>query len=389
MTTYRSARFFRFTSTLVASLVILASPFAARAVCNNGVVDPGDLCVAAPISIWATPSPLVAVIAVDLNADGILDVAAATANRSFVRLGTGGAFGLWSSLTHVGVSFKDIAAGDFDADGDLDLAIADSINNRVLVRWNLGGVNFSAGTPYPVGMQPTRVMAARLNADARADFVVLNDGSNTATVRLAVAGGFAAGVNYTVGDTDDIAIGDCDANGAQDLLYYNGQGTSTQLIARRNNGAGGLAAPLGSSLPLFDPIVGYMEPLAIAAGDLDGDGRADAAVAASQSRLAPATSNGNCTFTASPYGLTWAWSHRIRAVDFDVNGDLDIAAPHGIAPNFSIAFGDGAGNILPYAQTLLPNPGARDIAFGDWNGDGFGDVIVAADAGLFYQRGTP
>lgn len=381
------ARFVR--AAWIASLAVLAPTAAAHAVCSDGVVDAGDLCVAPPVSIWTPPTAVVAVIAADLNADGILDVAAATANRSFVSLGTGAGFGAWSFFTHVGVGFTDVAAGDFDADGDLDLALADSINNRVLVRWNLGGTAFSAGTPVPVGVQPVRVLAARLNADARADFVALNIGSDTATVRLAVAGGFAAGVNYAVGDTDDIALGDCDGNGSQDLLYYVNQGTATQLRARPNNGAGVLAAALGSSLPLFDPVFGYLEPQAIAAGDLDGDGRADATVAATWSRLAPATSNGNCTFTARPYGLTWAWTFRIRAIDFDQNGDVDIAAPHGIGDRYSLAFGDGAGSFLPYDETQLPNPGVHDLAFGDWDGDGFGDVLIAAGTGLLYQRGTP
>jgi hypothetical protein len=208
-------------------------------------------------------------------------------------------------------------------------------------------------------------------------------------VRLAVAGGFAAGVNYPVGDTDDIALGDCDASGRRDLLYYNGQGTAALLIARRNNGAGGLGAPIGSSLPLFDPAVGFMEPQAIAAGDLDGDGLADATVATSWSRLAPATSNGACSFTAQPYGLTWAFTFRIRAIDFDENGDVDIAAPHGIGDRYSLAFGNGAGSFLPYDETQLPSPGVYDLAFGDYNGDGFGDVLIAGNTDLLYQRGTP
>jgi len=389
MTTYRTTRYCRFASSFVASLVVLASPFAARAICNNGVVDAGEICVAPPVSIWAPGAPLVGVISADLNADGILDVAAATSTRSFVRLGTGAGFGAWSFWNQPGVGFRDIAAADFDGDGDLDLALADSIGNQVIVRWNQGGVNFTPGTAFAVGGQPVRVLAARLNADARADFVALNLASDTVTVRLAVAGGFAAGVNYPVGNTDDIALGDCDGSGRRDLLYYNGQGTGTSLIARPNNGAGGLGAPIASALPLFDPAVGYMEPQAIAAGDLDGDGFGDATVASSWSRLAPALSNGACSFTPQPYGLTWAFTFRIRAIDYDENGDMDIAAPHGIGDRYSLAFGNGAGSFLPYDETQLPSPGVYDLAFGDYNGDGFRDVLIAGNTDLLYQRGTP
>ena len=62
------------------------------------------------------------------------------------------------------------------------------MGSQVLVRTNLGGANFTPGINFAVGAQPVRVLAARLNADVRADFVTLNLGPQTATVRLAVAG---------------------------------------------------------------------------------------------------------------------------------------------------------------------------------------------------------
>ena len=68
---------------------------------------------------------------------------------------------------------------------------------------------------------------------------------------------------------------------------------------------------------------------------------------------------------------------------------MDIAAPHGIGDRYSMAFGNGAGSFLPYDETQLPSPGVYDLAFGDYNGDGFRDVLIAGNTDLLYQRGTP
>jgi FG-GAP-like repeat len=376
----------------VASLLTVAVSMPASAICGNGVVDPNEICVAAPTTIWATPTPVVAVAAADLNGDGRTDLASVTANRSGVTLATGAGFGPTATIIHAGVSFRDVAAGDFDGDGDLDLAYVDQPGNRILVRQNLGAGAFDAGAFVGVGVGPIRVLAARLNADARADLVVLNATADTVTVLFGVMGGPPVfGANYAVGDATDIALGDCDGSGLADVLYVNGFGTNALLRARRNNGAGGLLAPVVSSLPLFDPAVGFLNPLAIVSAPLNGDAFADVAVSATQSRLVPATSNAACSFTPGSFTTTWAWSNRLRAVRLDLGVASDIAAPHGVAGAFSVIFGNGAGGFAAGdAEIYQPAiTGAYDLAFGNFNNDTFLDVVSATDIGLVLLRATP
>ena len=357
--------------------------------CGDGAFDAEELCVAAPVNVFATPTPVRTVLAVDFNADSFSDIVAVTGNRILLRLGTATGLGQWRWWQYPGVDFRDVAAGDFDADGDLDIAIADRANDRLLVRWNLGGISFSVPMIVPVGDAPVRVLSARLNADARDDLAVLNVGSQTATILLAAGGGFAA-FGYGVGNTPDIALGDCNGDTQPDLIYVRGQGTATQLHARPNSW-GFLGGPLVSILPLFDPGYGYMSPLSIVSGDLNGDGFDDASVSATMAHLAPATSNGDCHFTAQPFAFTWAWTYRSRMLDFDQNGTLDVAVPHGVAPDWSVAWGDNAGSFNPYAVEHLPavEVSAHDLAFGDFNGDGIRDVLIAGEFGVLLQRGTP
>jgi hypothetical protein len=373
----------------LAAVVTMGHVSAIEAACGDGLFDAEELCVAGAINVLATTAPVRTVLAADVNADSFSDIVAITGDRSYIRLGSGAGPGAWTWRQYAGVNFRDVAAGDFDGDGDLDMAIADMANDRVIVRWNMGAPSFSVGMVVAVGDQPIRVLAARLNADARDDLAVLNVGSQSVTVLLAAGAGFAA-ANYVVGNTPDIALGDCNGDLWIDLLYVNGQGTATQLRARPNSN-GFLAAALASAIPLFDPGLGYLTPLSIVSGDLDVDGVADANLSASHSRLAPATSNGDCTFTPQTLAWTWAWTFRQRTVDLDQNGSLDVAVPHGVGPQFSVAWGNNAGSFNPYAVEHLAAADApiQDLAFGDFNGDGIRDVLVAANQGVLLLRGTP
>jgi hypothetical protein len=370
--------------------------------CGNGVPGAGELCLGLSGSLVIdTEDQAHTVLAVDLDADGDRDLVAMTRQRVWIRYAVPGGFdpavGAWSTA---GAQYRDLAAGDFDGDGDFDLAIADAGTGAALIRRNDGGFTFPHVDTIPVGANPKRILAARLDANVRADLVVLETGASAAVVLLSSGPGFAAPVAYAVGDAPDLALGDCDASGSPDLLYVNGDGTAAALRARRNIG-GVLAAPVGSSLPLYDAVYGYLYDLAIVSTDLDGDSLADAVVSTSDSQLPSATSNGNCTFTPAytPNTLagTYAWAYRLREVDWDVDGRPDIAAPHGllgpppaVGDHWSILFGDGAGAFASGdAVPELPGIGARDLAFLDADGDGDRDVVLAGFDGVVLEHNGP
>jgi hypothetical protein len=256
---------------------------------------------------------------------------------------------------------------------------------------------FSAGTPFAVGGGPRRVLARRLDGDARSDLVVWNADDQTISVLLASGAGFAPAVSYAVGDAVDVALGDADGDLTPDVFYLTGQGAAALMNVRRNPGLGALPAPDVTPFPLVDPVYGGLEPRAIVAAALDGDGLSDAVVSTTWSRLVPGTSNGNGLLTQQATSYTWAWTeNRLRAVDYDANGTVDVATPHVNGPHYSVAWGDGAGSfgdptgLIPYGVEhvggLVTVP-VRDVAFTDLDGDL--DVAIAAGDGVVVQPGGP
>ena len=368
--------------------------------CGDGTPELGqDLCVSTPWLTMPTFTPVLTVLAADVNGDGHADVIAVTAEFSYLRLGTGSGLGAATRRRHAGSTLSDVAVGDFDGDGRPDLALADQGQGTVLVRYNLGGAGFSPGTPFPAGPAPRRVLAARMDGDARDDLVVLDAAAGTASVLLSTGAGFAAPAAYAVGDARDIALGDSDGDATPDLYYLTGQGVAALLNLRRNPGLGALLLEEVSPFPLFSALYGALEPRAIVAGDLDGDALADAVVSTTWSQLVPGTSNGNGFFFQHAYGHTWAWTeNRLRTVDYDGNGTLDVAAPHVFGPQYSVAWGDGTGSFgdptgtIAYGVELLDGlvtVPLNDVAFADLDGDGDLDVVLGTGAGVVVQRGDP
>jgi hypothetical protein len=78
---------------------------------------------------------------------------------------------------------EDIAVADLDGDGKPDLAVVVSgnviagMNGNVSVLPNAGKGAFAPPVPYPVGANPSAIVAADLNGDGKPDLAVANTGS--------------------------------------------------------------------------------------------------------------------------------------------------------------------------------------------------------------------
>ena len=157
---------------------------------NNGAQ--GGFTATGPYTVGTSPSS----IAVgDFNADTYPDLAIAnsgSANVTVLLNNTAGGFAPASySPLAVGNGPSAIAVGSYSVAQLADLAVANETDSTATVLLNqgkAGGFKPAPGSPYPVGMQPVAVAAYDFNGDGHLDLATANSGDGTITTLLHCAG---------------------------------------------------------------------------------------------------------------------------------------------------------------------------------------------------------
>jgi hypothetical protein len=169
-----------------------------------------------PYTVAARPN---GVAVADFDRDGNMDVAVVTAGGTAgVRLGDG-AGGLAGSFTLAIVGeLTDVVVRDIDDDDIPDLLTTDRLNDDVVVWVGVGDGSIAFDAAYPVGLSgfdPAAIDAGDFDRDGNLDVAVANGGHHQITVlqgtgsgRLAMAPGFPlpANLNWNTLLTD-IAVG--------------------------------------------------------------------------------------------------------------------------------------------------------------------------------------
>ena len=255
-----------------------------------------------------------------------------------------------TTSTGVGPS---VTAGDFDGDGDVDLATANSTDNTISILVNDGAGNFAAPVNFAAGDRPLINPPADIDGDGDLDLITTNtvavnldtgiDIGNTISIsRNDGAGNFAAPEVLTVGNgVAGVIAADLDGDGNLDIVTAN-EGSNT-LSVLRNTGSGTFAAPTTLAVGV--------RPIDVVAADLDGDGDLDLSTTnfggASVTVLA---NNGDGTFASGVSFATNEVPSNLAAEDLDGDGDLDLAMLHAF---FTTRSGETGGSTI----SILRNNG--------------------------------
>ncbi|MBX3671753.1 MAG: IPTL-CTERM sorting domain-containing protein [Burkholderiales bacterium] len=154
------------------------------------------------------------------------------------------------------------------------------------------------------------------------------------------------------------------------------------FLARASLGLA-LLAPSSQAAVSYAPAVTYpvgSQPICLAIGDLNGDGRQDLAVCnATSNNVTVLLGSGTGTFAAGVNYAVGSVPVNIALGDLDGDGDLDMAVANRSGTNVSILLNDGAGVFTPAPGSPIAIGAATwGVALGDFNGDGRPDLAVAA-----------
>jgi hypothetical protein len=326
----------------------------------------------ATTSVAASTFPLLAVGS-DFNRDGKQDLTVAYADGTVgILVGAGdGTFSPASPQT-VGAAVSSLEVGDFNGDGNLDVAATS--HNGVSVMLGDGSGNLQPAANYTAGTSPTSVTVGDFNADGLLDLAVANQnctngaspcGAGTVSILLGAGDGtFLTHVDYpSAPGPNSITAGDFNGDGILDLAVAAGNGgVGTQVSILLGNGDGSFQNPVNYGTGT--------NPVAIATADFNNDHKLDLAVVNNAGSISILLGNGDGTFQTNVDYNTGSQPEGSLAVgDFNGDAKLDLAVADNGADTMSVLLGNGDGTFQP--RVSFPT-GQKPVgvAAGDFNGQG-------------------
>jgi hypothetical protein len=321
------------------------------------------------------------VVAADFNNDTMPDLAVVSFDNSTVSVLLGNGNGTFRApqISAAGSYPRALAVGDFDGDGNLDLATANTwtednwIDVSVLLGDGTGRFTPAGGSGYFVYGDPQAMTVGDFNGDGLLDLGVNSNEEMEGQFANVLLGNGDGSFSWTAstylgdGAFGDIAVAAADLNGDgfDDFVTATGLGPTYAHVLLSNNSGGfqnHSSFFLGNYQSLDD------NPAPVAAADLDADGDTDLVV---MDRVLLGDGTGRFSvggYAAGTYGA-------VLLGDFTGDGNLDVAQADWGTVTIRRGQGNGA---FSAAEIFAAHSGPYAIAAADFNGDGRLDVATVS-----------
>jgi hypothetical protein len=332
------------------------------------------------------------IISADLNNDTVPDLATTAGD---ILLGNGdGTFHPAPNPVTGGIS---VAVGDFDGDGNLDLAAITDSSSSVQVLRGHGDGTFTTAGNYPVaglGTYASSVSVGDFTGDGLLDLgvtsnVYFQDGYDP---YYGSWGHFEGSAHVLVGNGDGTFSGPNTTPLGSGYVWkpavadFNGEGIDD--IAAPITDTGGVKVLFGDAGGFFQgpTVLPSSYPSSVASADLDGDLDADLVIASSSSGVGVWLGDGAGGFDSPVFYAPGAAPLTAALADVNGDGKLDIVTTSyarnadGTDTSYiGVLLGKGDGTFhSPIYQYLDPGPGATALTAADFDGDGRPDVALAS-----------
>jgi FG-GAP-like repeat len=323
---------------------------------------------------------------------GAPDLAVANEGSDDVSILLGNGFGQFTAGTPVSVGDapSSIVTGFFNNDSFADLAIASVGGDNIAIRLGDGNGGFSGigAVTTGTGSDPRAIATGDFNGDSKTDLVAANNGSSTVSIQLGDgAGGFgvdASPENVAASAASPVAIAPIQLGGTTmtpdnmlDVMIASQ--ASDQVLSLFGDGTGGFGGSGTNYTAMFSAT--NPNPSAIAVGSLNPtfNTEPDILIAnvGSPDFLIPGF--GRLDGSAFDFGgslLTGADPVALAMGDLDGDGDQDGISANSGAANATVVLSDGGGGTS--VDTSSPvGSSPRSVATGAFDADAMADVAVA------------
>ena len=313
----------------------------------------------------------------DFDRDGDLDLVSSNWND-----GSNGTISLWRNegsgaiirtSTHSAPYAQDLQIADVTRDGAPDIIVEQTYANSIKVFQNDGSWEvFSKTYIAEAGNVVVAMELADLNGDGDNDLISTSYNQNQVWVSFGLGNGkFSNATTYPVGSIPyGLAVADVTGDGKLDLITADAGSNSISILA---GGANGAFTP-------FATLLTGAAPLYVTVADL-GNGHNDIIVNNRDSDTVTVfVGDGAGTFTATAYQVDDA-PFGVATGDINGDGKLDVISANAGAGTVSVLIGNGDGS-LRTARSYATIAGPSTVVAGDLNGDGRHDLAVGSATGM-------